>query len=364
MIKRHITKTICRTTRKSISFGGISHNAPIDRRNGCNGHFVVRPWSTGRVSTSQGNLALAIAKRKHGTELRPTNQLSVTRHVTAIWHRIAVSMLSLAFAILGAQGAIAQIDGFTDPFLKIDLASAESGTIQSLHVKEGQVVKKGDIIAQLDDELQAYQVEIAQKLAEADGEIRLAETLVKQRREIHERLLKIQTQGHATEGDLIRSEMELAMAEAKLMSARESRMIREIELRRAQSQLHRRKILSPIDGTAVAIHRRIGEFVSPVNPEVVTLIQTDRLLATFPIPSGSVGEFQPGKKFKISFADSKSITATVYHVGVETDAESGTVPVKLLIENPDGSLRSGEFVTLQFTPASVAERVDDGTTHR
>ena len=148
------------------------------------------------------------------------------------------------------------------------------------------------------------------------------------------------------------------------MSARETRIVREIELRRAQAQLQRRKILAPVDGIVVAIHRRLGEFVSPVNPEIVTLIQTDRLLATFPIPSGSIGEFQPGKQFKISFADSRTVNATVYHVGVETDAESGTVPVKLLIDNSDGQFRSGEFVTLHFTPAAVADHADNEAIRR
>ena len=96
------------------------------------------------------------------------------------------------------------------------------------------------------------------------------------------------------------------------------------------------------------IHRREGEFLSPLHPEVATIIQIDRLLATFAVPSSQLETFEIGKEFNIELENGTLIKAKVHRIGVETDAQSGTVEVKLVIENDKQELRSGEICTLNI----------------
>ncbi len=252
-------------------------------------------------------------------------------------------MILVANAV--AQG---QIEGFTEPFRKIDLSSDESGAISSLNIEEGQWVAGNAIVAKLDSSVQEIQLEIAKHLAESKSEVLAAEESFKKRESIHGRIQQLQAKGHATDSERLRSAMELSIAKARMLSAREDAEVRQIEYRRALMQLERRTIRAPFAGVVSKIHKREGEFISPVHPEIITLIQVDRLIAKFNVPSSQVQVFERGKKFSLQMYDGNLVEATVYSVGVYTDAQSGTVEVKLIVDNSNNELRAGEFLTLDI----------------
>lgn len=253
----------------------------------------------------------------------------------------------IAFLALSAV-ANGQIDGFTEPFRKIDLSSDETGSIAELVVEEAQMVREGDPIARLDSRVQVLQLEIADHLAKTTSQLVAAEEAFKKRLAISEKLKELKLDGHASRSEIIRSHMELSIAKAKLLSAQEQVAVREIERRRAEVQLERRTIVAPFDGVIAKIHSREGEFLSPLRPEVVTLVQVDRLIATFAVPSSQISSFELGREFNIQMSEGRTVLGTVQSIGVETDAQSGTVEVKLVIENPDLQNRSGEICTLNI----------------
>ena len=244
--------------------------------------------------------------------------------------------------------ADAQIDGFTGPFRSIELSSDETGSIAVLDVEEGDEVKADQVVAKLDTRVQELQLEIATQQANTKSQITAAEQALKKRRSIANRLNELNARGHASQSEIIRSEMELSIAEAKYLAAKEEQVVRGIEARRAKVQLDRRTIVSPFDGVVSKVHAREGEFLSPVSPEVVTIIQVDKLLATFAIPSSQIKEFKVGKEFNLEMEDGRTIVAEVYRVGVSTDAQSGTVEVKMVIDNQMQDIRSGEILTLNI----------------
>ena len=241
-----------------------------------------------------------------------------------------------------------QVIGFTEAYKKIDLSSDELGSIAEMFVEEGDFVAAKAPVAQLDARVQKLQLEIATQVASTNSELEGAERILTKRKSILNRLRALQAKGHASDSEIIRAEMELSIAEAKRMSAKEDLVIREIEMRRAAVQLERRSILAPFAGVVSKIHRHAGEFLSPLNPEVVTIIQTDRLLATFNISSSKISMLRVGVSHQLELADGSIVDAVVERIGVVTDAQSGTVEVKFVIDNPDGHIRSGESVTLNI----------------
>ena len=241
-----------------------------------------------------------------------------------------------------------QIEGFTEPLRSIDLSSDESGAIAHMNIEEGDEVSEGETIARLDDRLQKVQLEIATEMANATSQVEAAEQTLKKRRLIAERLRKMQAGGHASESELIRSDMELSIAMAKYNAAREEAAVRAMELKRAEIQYSRRSITSPMSGIISKVYRREGEFLSPLRPEVVTIIQVDRLLATFAVPVSQTGAFRAGKEFELLFENGQRVVATVHSVSVSTDAQSQTVEVKLVFDNPGHHLRAGEICTLNI----------------
>ncbi len=250
----------------------------------------------------------------------------------------------VAFALTSVANA--QIQGFTEPFRKVDLSSDESGSIAELYAEEGKGFAKNEVLARLDDRVQQIQLEITTEMSKATSQMEAAEQSYKKRQAIVNQLQQLKDKGHASESEIIRGSMELAIAKAKYLSAVEEKAIQQLEVRRAQLQLERRSIRAPFTGVVSRIHRREGEFLSPVRPEIVTFIQSDRLLATFAIPSSEIYQLEIGKSFDVHIAGGSVVTGTVYSIGVETDAQSGTVLVKLVIENPTLELRAGESCSL------------------
>ena len=260
-------------------------------------------------------------------------------------------LLFIVLVISSTQSAFAQsedyaIEGFIEPFRKIELSSDETGAISEMLVEEGAMVQQGDVIAKLDSRVHEVQLEIASKVANSTSQQRAAANTLKKRRAISERLEQLKQQGHASASEIIRSDLEMSIAEADYFSAVEEAAVREIEMRRAKIQLERRTIRAPFSGLIAKIIRREGEFLSPLSPEVCTLIQADKLLAVFNVDSKEASGFHVGETFEIRLSDGSTVQAEVHRVGVEINPQSGTVEVKFVINNEDYKVRSGESCSL------------------
>ena len=240
------------------------------------------------------------------------------------------------------------IDGFTEPFRRIELSSDETGAIASLSVAEGDRVNTSQVVARLDSRVQEIQLEIAEKIAASTSERIAAGKSLKKRQAISQRLQQLHSQGHASETEIIRADLELSIAESRYNTTIEEAKIREIEVKRANIQLQRRTITVPFPGLIAKIHRREGEFLSPIHPEVCTIVQVDKLLATFNVTSEEARGFVVGQRHELRLGNGETVSAEVFLVGVETDPQSGTVIVKFVIDNFDYRIRSGENVTLSI----------------
>ena len=244
--------------------------------------------------------------------------------------------------------AIAQINGFTEPLLTVDLSSDETGSIAELNIREGSIVNKGDILAQLDDRVQKLLVESARHLADSTNAMEAARSTLEKRELVSSRIRELISTGHATESEMLRADLEEAIALARFRSSQEESVGRGIDLRRAELMLERRLIRAPFTGIVSTIHRQQGEFLSPLRPELVTLIQVDRLLAVFNVPSPQIESLKQKSNITVSFHDGSEVLGELHSIGVQTDAESGTVQVMILLINDDGKLRSGEQCFLEI----------------
>ena len=256
------------------------------------------------------------------------------------------ALIALAVRPTFAQSEDFAIEGFIEPFRKIKLSSDETGAISELLVEEGQMVEANQVVAKLDCRVQEIQLEIASKVASSTNQQRAAGNTLKKRRAITQRLHRLKEQGHASESELIRADMELSIAEANYFNTVEESAVREVEMRRAQIQLDRRTIRAPFNGFIATVFSREGEFLSPLHPEVCTLIQVDKLLATFDVDSRTASDFKVGQLFELRLNNGSTVQAEVHSVGVEINPQSGTVEVKFVINNEDLEIRSGESCSL------------------
>jgi RND family efflux transporter MFP subunit len=249
-----------------------------------------------------------------------------------------------------------EVDGFTEPYKTVEVAAVETGTIKSIDVKEGDLVNEGQVLAQLDDDVYQALLAIAEQAMRGQSALKSAEAELAMRRQRLEKLVALREQGHARQEEVERARTDVEMAEARVLSANEQTELKRLEYDKVKVQLARRSVRSPIDGVVSLLHKDEGEFVAPNDPHVLEVVQLDPLLATFSVPDFLASQIHKEEKLPVFLEEAGAwVDGKVELIAPLTDAESGTVRVKVRIPNPGNKYRSGERCTIQLkSPASTA----------
>ncbi len=198
-----------------------------------------------------------------------------------------------------------------------------SGLIRSIHFEEGQRVKKGDLLLQIDDsELQA---QLAQTQAKHD--------LSRLNLERAENLRQTQSNTQA-DVDRARSEFTAAKAELAMLAVR----------------LQRTRVEAPFDGVAASRTVSVGDYVN-TSTVITTISDLSRLKVEFQVPERYISKVRPGSPFavKSNVMDSlKPVGGEVYFVNSVADRNTRSTEVKGYLENPPDMLRPGTFVTIEL----------------
>jgi multidrug efflux pump subunit AcrA (membrane-fusion protein) len=247
---------------------------------------------------------------------------------------------------------------------KADLPAQEAGLVADVLVREGQVVRSGDVLVQLDDvdrtlELQRARIERqnAAELAGNDVKVRLgrktlelAELDMRRAEESNGQFPMSVTKSQLDRLRLgiERSRLEIEQSEHELTSARRALEAAEHAVRIAEAAVQRRKIVAPIDGIAVEVKRRKGEWAQS-GESLVRLLRVDRLRAEGFVPAARVARPWTGKNAVLQVhvaGGQQTFAGIVTFVSPEVNPVNGQVRVLADIDNPSGTLRPGLVGTL------------------
>jgi RND family efflux transporter MFP subunit len=222
----------------------------------------------------------------------------------------------LLFSVSGTRAA--EVFGYTEPYRTIDVSAAESGVLTQVNVTEGQLVKKGQILATLD-------------VGVIEQELNISKEELKLKRIRFDKLQELVKNGRASQDEFDRAESELKIDGFKV--------------KRMEAALERQIMRSPVDGVVTQILREVSESVSAANPHVMTVVELSRLRVNIYMkPEAARGYVKGATESLYSFVTRDIIPASIEFVSPVTDAASNTVRVKFLIENPGGLMKSGERV--------------------
>ena len=262
---------------------------------------------------------------------------------------VGIFLLSAAFIPSNVAVAQTELDGLKEPYRTVEAAATEPGLITKVLVAEGDAVRQGQPLATLDSDVYAATLAIAKQGMESLGNLNSALADVQLKKDRLAKFEVLRASDNAREEELERARAELAMAEARLLAVREELEIRRLEFEKIKVQLERRTVRSPLDGVVTKVRKNEGEYVAPNEPVVFTVVQLKQLLATFSVPSSIARELRVDQKVRVGFADqTQAAEGTVEFVSPVTDAESGTVRVKVRLDNAKGTYRSGERCTLDL----------------
>ncbi len=272
------------------------------------------------------------------------NTLKTKRRLTNCW----LCLLTLLSSNVAAAGQSERefdrhpYEGFTQPYRIIDVAASEPGRVAEVRIKRGDVVKRNQLLLRIDSSI----LETTRRIAEADAKasarikaLTVEHQAQKRRLEQYEALIE---SGRGSHEELLRAEADEQVALFNLQAANEDQLKRQLTLDEIEARIAARSVLSPINGIVTDVVQDVGEFVSAADPQIATVVDLQKLRATFFLPTSGAIALHPNHVVKLSFADSqKSVDAVVEYVGATTEAGSGRVRVDVLIENSKGTYRSG-----------------------
>ncbi len=151
--------------------------------------------------------------------------------------------------------------GSVEPKTKVQVSAQVIAKIIALPFREGESVKKGDVIVRLDGRDLAAALESTQaRLHELEASLKGAEADQNQSRQNLERVRKLFPQD-ATQAELERAEGSYAMTEARVLASRQAIEQARALIVRAQKDLENTVIKAEMDGTIVRLYAEVGETV-------------------------------------------------------------------------------------------------------
>jgi RND family efflux transporter MFP subunit len=266
--------------------------------------------------------------------------------------KVAALLILLSTCVIStAQSQQSQLvyDGFTEPKYDILVAANEIGRVENVYVTEGDLIRQGDVVAKLEDSLQAASVRISEHQSTMLGEIEAAKAEVAMHTARAQSIRELADDQMAPPTELARAEADLQLAQARHQSALETRGMRQLELERNRVQLERRKVISPDAGIVAHVFHQPGEYVTPSDPALIRLLVVDHLYAVFNVPVADLASMNVGDDTRVFLRGSQTnLNAQVFSIAPSIDGESGTVKVRCLIPNEDGLLRVGDRCTVHL----------------
>ncbi len=268
--------------------------------------------------------------------------------------RTLLMITVVAIAMPGS--AVAQhVEAFTEPYERVAVPASEVGVIESLLVKEGDVVAKKQLLGKLDDAVLRSSLDVAKAAKMAMGLRRSAETELTMRQQHLQSYRSLQEEGNATSRELARADMEMLQSAARLQSVLEELEQRKLEYERVKCQIRQRQIESPIDGIIISIDKSVGEFVSPTDPVVLHIVSIDVLKAVFSVPRESASDLKAGQTVSVTLGhEDVPCDALIEFVSPIANPESNSVRVKIRIPNENRNHASGVTCRWKLTSMEPA----------
>lgn len=240
------------------------------------------------------------------------------------------------------------------------LASQVEGFVVLLDANAGDSVKKGEVIARLDDTLAGLEVKRAEADVEAaKGEVMEREAELARYKRDYDRTKMLTDQGSATPSSLDAADVAVLKTEALLMQARAGVMAEQARLALATRRFEDKTIRAPFDGRVVRKQAEVGEWVAP-GDTVVEIVSMTELEARIEVPEHLIG-YLSGDLGSIpltvpGLGRASATTARVIGIIPQGDSLSRMFPVRLAVSGDAKNLRPGMSVTA-FVPTGSVEPV-------
>lgn len=268
--------------------------------------------------------------------------------------------------------------GSIDSLNKVDVGAQVSGKITKLHVKLGQQVKKGDMIAEIDSTTQLNSLNTAKAaLASHQAQLKAKQTAYNVALSNHKRQSKLYSQQSTSLDNLNSAKNSLDAAKSEMDALQESIKQAEIQVNTAETNVGYTKITSPIDGTVISTPISEGQTVNAnqTTPTIVTVANLQKMLIKPEISEGDITKVKAGQEVEFTIlsdnktkyqavidsvdpatttiSDASSISSSSNSSSSSSSVSAVYYYANMQVDNPNGILRIGMTTESTIKIASV-----------
>lgn len=228
------------------------------------------------------------------------------------------TLVTVAAVGPGEVAATIQSTGVVESEAQADLTPEASGTVISISVEEGDTVKRGQVLAVIEN----ASLDAAYERAKA--ELARAERELAQITALHERG---------------------AVSDAELNTARDALNTAKTTVAEARSSAGHLRLVSPIDGTVALRDLRYGEVAG--GKRAFQVVDLDRLRVVVKLPERDLSRLEVGQLATLTpvYDAEVHVSAELIRLSPTVDATTGTVRATLALPKGERTLRPGQFVS-------------------
>lgn len=298
------------------------------------GHAAVKLAAAVAVVALLGGAAWVIQSRKASGPAAPAPSTAV--------RVMELAPMDVGDVIRGPLEQSIPLSGTLQPYARTVVKSKVAGEVRDVRVREGTTVRRGDVLAELDDtELRARVAEKRAALEAARAQLDLA----RKNWAMNEQLLE-QKFISRNAADTVANGVEVARANMGVAEA---------QLELARKALSDARVVAPMSGIVAERFSLPGEKV-PIDARIVSLVDLSRLELEADVPASDIGLVAVGAAvtFRIEGLPDRAFEGRVERINPTADERSRTVKVYAVLSNADGQLRGGMFAKGQLTAGTVA----------
>ncbi|MEC8081547.1 MAG: efflux RND transporter periplasmic adaptor subunit [Pseudomonadota bacterium] len=193
--------------------------------------------------------------------------------------------------------------GTLEPSNYVDVGAQVSGQIKTLHVSEGDVVKKGQLLAEIDatvfeTEVKRSRASLLSQKAQRDqlvAQLELAESQLERDRRLNAR-------GAVSDDSLKQSETDIVVQRAKLAATEAELQVDEAALEQDLITLSYSQIYAPMDGTITSVEVRVGQTLnaSQSAPTLMTISDLSHMTLRANVSEADIQRLSPDMPVRFS----------------------------------------------------------------
>jgi len=221
---------------------------------------------------------------------------------------------------------VVEVHGNLEPQKQAEVVSEVSGTVMGLYAEEGDKVKRGDVLAKIDDE------EYLLNLRQAESAFNVAESDYESTKELFEQGMK--------------SKSELEKMERTYIDAKTNLQMNRIRLKNTE-------VKTPIGGTVVKRNVDLYRQINAMEP-LFRVADLDGFLINITVTEAEVARIRLGQNVKVRIdavvddPNSFPFEGTVSKIQPMVDPQTGTVEVEVTLPHPGLGVRPGMFARLKI----------------